>query len=575
MPSLRVAHHLSFRAWRGGLILGFMLAAAQNLAGQGWVSPPIIIDPWQPIWDPTANPASEFTWTDGNTYGVSTWGGNNSDSQGEVFEQTPAGNTSVLYSFDSDDQGNYPNGSSPFVLLPGVGSTFYGATSSGGLLGDGTIFALSPDGGNFTTLVDFTGDNGADPVALILGADGNFYGATSNGGDNDDGTLFAMTPAGNLTTLVSFNGDNGANPSAFGQGTDGNFYGTTSSGGYDNDGVIFEADTSGNLASLANLSGVYSGNGLDSSTSDEVLGTDGNLYGVNSWDADNWDSAGTVYQTTPDGNYTTLYSFTPDANGNYTNGAYPFVLLEGANGNFYGATSNGGNNDNGTLFEITASGNLTTLVAFDGGNTGSMPEDLVLGPDGNYYGVTSGGGAGGNGTVFQLTPAGNFTTLYAFTGASDGGYPMGLALGSDGNFYGVTSSGGANGDGTTFSITTTGNLTTLISLNGATGVFYPGVLYAGSVNGSAGKPTPIFMKIKGGSKFKTHARRYKLEGSAVATAGVKEVQIKIGKHAYTKAHGTKSWSVSLALEKGKNTVNIRVIDKKGRTMTKTVVVTRE
>ncbi len=63
---------------------------------------------------------------------------------------------------------------------------------------------------------------------------------------------------------------------------------------------------------------------------------------------------------------TTLLSF------DYTNGGQPYApLIQGTNGNFYGTTSLGGanaancaNGACGTVFEITPSGKLTTIYSF-------------------------------------------------------------------------------------------------------------------------------------------------------------------------------------------------------------------
>jgi uncharacterized repeat protein (TIGR03803 family) len=59
-----------------------------------------------------------------------------------------------------------------------------------------------------------------------------------------------------------------------------------------------------------------------------------------------------------------------------------------------------------------------------------------------------------NGTVFEVTPTGTLTTLYNFCkqdGCTDGLNPAaGLVQAADGNFYGTTSSGGTYGYGTVF-----------------------------------------------------------------------------------------------------------------------------
>jgi uncharacterized repeat protein (TIGR03803 family) len=76
---------------------------------------------------------------------------------------------------------------------------------------------------------------------------------------------------------------------------------------------------------------------------------------------------------------------------------------------------------------------------------------------GNLYGTTVEDGTYGEGTVFELTPSGNswiYTDLHDFTGGSDGADPFGgVILGANGNLYGTTEDGGANGDGVVFEIT--------------------------------------------------------------------------------------------------------------------------
>ena len=108
------------------------------------------------------------------------------------------------------------------------------------------------------------------------------------------------------------------------------------------------------------------------------------------------------------------------------------------------------------MFQLTPAGALTTLYTFTGGNDGSQPyAGLIQGNDGSLYGETSAGGASGNGTVFKLTTAGALTTLYSFS-ESDGAQPQsGLVQAGDGSFYGTTSAGGTNGAGTVFKLSVT------------------------------------------------------------------------------------------------------------------------
>jgi uncharacterized repeat protein (TIGR03803 family) len=128
-------------------------------------------------------------------------------------------------------------------------------------------------------------------------------------------------------------------------------------------------------------------------------------------------------------------------------------LVQGSDGNFYGATYAGGAGFSstdagyGTVYQLTPDGTLTTLLSFSGADGANPIAALTQGSDGNFYGATSLGGtyfAGpppgafqGYGTVFKITPAGSFTSLLSFGGATDGASDPGAPLlqGADGNFY--------------------------------------------------------------------------------------------------------------------------------------------
>ncbi|HUI44248.1 MAG TPA: choice-of-anchor tandem repeat GloVer-containing protein [Terriglobia bacterium] len=218
---------------------------------------------------------------------------------------------------------------------------------------------------------------------------------------------------------------------------------------------------------------LHSFDGTDGEVPWAVLqANDGNLYGTTELGGTN--DVGTVFKITPSGTLTTVYSFCSQSG--CTDGEAPSApLVQATDGNFYGATYDGGANGDGTVFKITPSGTLTTLYSFcsqpncaDGALPFAAP---VLATDGNLYGTTAYGGANGfygTGTVFKLTTDGTLTTLYSFcsqSGCTDGKEPeAALVQATDGNFYGTTSRGGANGGrGTVFKITPSGALTRLYS----------------------------------------------------------------------------------------------------------------
>ncbi len=211
-------------------------------------------------------------------------------------------------------------------------------------------------------------------------------------------------------------------------------------------------------------------------------GRDGNLWSTTLFGGKN--NMGTAFKLTPGGKLTVIYNFTS------TTGQPSSGLTLGTNGNFYGATFNGGTGTAciggcGTMFELTPSGELTILWNFEGGNDGEIPySGPIEATDGNFYGTTYQGGANTFGTIYQLTPSGKLTTIYQFDGPH-GSFPIGpLVQATDGNLYGTTAGFGFN-YGTIFKIVPSGDfaLTLLFSFDVFDGA-YP---YAGLVQGNDAK----------------------------------------------------------------------------------------
>jgi len=289
--------------------------------------------------------------------------------------------------------------------------------------------------------------------------------------------LFA-TAQTKFTSLLSFDGNNGADPHHvyLVQGIDGNLYGTTySSTG--TDGTVFKVTTEGTLTTLHTF--CEGGSCLDGALPEAglVLASNGNFYGTTMNGGASND--GTVFEITSAGTLTTLHSF------DLTDGAFPeYALIQASNGNFYGTTSSGGASDIGTIFEITPTGALTSLHSFDGTDGVYPDSSLVQGTSGNLYGTTYEGG-GASGTVFEMTPAGALTTLQTFDSADGGGNTGTLIQASNGNFYGTTI-GGSTGGGTIYEVTPAGKLTLLYTFCSKTDCKDGATPYAGLIQGSDG-----------------------------------------------------------------------------------------
>jgi uncharacterized repeat protein (TIGR03803 family) len=153
---------------------------------------------------------------------------------------------------------------------------------------------------------------------------------------------------------------------------------------------------------------------------------------------------------------TTLYSFC--AQTGCTDGKLSSaVLIQAANGDYYGTTASGGANGGGTVFQITTGGALTTVYSFcsqSGCADGASPEAaLIQANDGNFYGTTTAGGANGGGTIFEITASGTLTTLHSFAGMN-AVHQAGLIEGTNGDFYGATWDGGTDDEGTLYLLST-------------------------------------------------------------------------------------------------------------------------
>jgi uncharacterized repeat protein (TIGR03803 family) len=199
-----------------------------------------------------------------------------------------------------------------------------------------------------------------------------------------------------------------------------------------------------------------------------VQGSDGSFYGTTS--NIGLPGYGTVYKLTASGTLTVLHTFTGGQDGERTVAG----MIQASDGNFYGVTPEGGGVSGcGRVYRVTPSGTLTPLHEFAGSpSDGCQPfGPLVQASDGNFYGTTYYGGTSNNcdafgcGMVFKVTTGRTETNLHNFctqSGCPDGYNPQaGLVQGSDGNLYGETFYGGPNGFGTAFKITLSGTLTTL------------------------------------------------------------------------------------------------------------------
>ena len=372
--------------------------------------------------------------TDGNFYGVTQGGGTN--GVGTFFRLTTAGVETVLYSF----AGGTADGAYPWGLIQGSDGNFYGTTKEGGVQtcslpnsgGSGTttaacgvLFQVTSTGAE-SIVYFFTGQSdGSIPTGrLIQAGNGSLYGTAEFGGlvntscPSGCGVVYQIPPGGAESALYSFKGtaaSDGQAPTSVTQGTDGNLYGATISGGPGNFGTIFALTTGGTETVLHSFLGTSDGS---SPAAALIEGADGSFYGTAIFGGTA--GAGTIFNVTTAGVETTLYSFTGSPDGAIPTGN----LLLASDGEFYGATDDGGNvttcnSGCGTVFSLTTTGQESILYNFPAAGTTTSPVapepgGLIQATDGNLYGITLGDGQYGYGTVYRMNFSGTKTVIYSF-----------------------------------------------------------------------------------------------------------------------------------------------------------------
>ncbi len=354
----------------------------------------------------------------GTIYGTASTDGL-SRSQGAIFSIPSPGLTNTLSTFLLEDSPN------PGSLIAITGGNFRGITAYGGTNDTGTVFQVSA-GGTLSSVVSFAEAQGSFPSVLLQATGGDYFGLNAN-------RIFRLTAGGALSTIFSFSDPaNGINPNTLLQATDGQLYGTTVSGGAGGWGTLFSDNQAGTFTTLLSLDYLTQG----ASPGGLVQGQDGHLYGITAFGGPS--DFGTVFRRTSGGVFSTMAVF------DGSNGFFPSTLLQGTDGHFYGLASD-------TVFKMTPGGTLTTLAFLNPALQGTSATVLVQGADGALYGATTLGGAANLGTLFRVTLAGEVSTLASFRPAQ-GGTPTSLLARPDGTLLGTAS----GGYGTVFRLRTNG-----------------------------------------------------------------------------------------------------------------------
>ena len=334
-----------------------------------------------------------------------------------------ASTTKVIYSFAGDEDGEYPD----TELVMDHSGNLYGSSVLGGDFGSGTVFQLAP-GRTHTVLYSFTGGtDGAEAYGgVTLDADGNLYGATVAGGTGQGceggcGVVYRLTnnDGGTWTETVLHNftgGNDGSGPgSAPSIDRAGNLYGMTPTGGAYSAGTIYRLHPRPDGTWKFNIVHAFTGgdDGLGGSKGRMIFDDRGHIFGAST--AGGANGAGVIFElkrSRSGWNLKVLYAFKGQPDAGFPYGS----LLFDQSGNLFGTSYYDGANDLGAVYELSPQpGGLwkeKVLYSFKGGSDGANAiSGLLFGPNGEMYGTTSEGGAPGCscGTIFRMTPGNHGT----------------------------------------------------------------------------------------------------------------------------------------------------------------------
>ena len=384
----------------GGGTAGYMTTANSN-SSSGAGATLTVLYSFPSGKGPTASAGGVVQAGDGNLYG--------SGGQSDLFRLSLSGaETDEPFNFGSalTEPGLPAALTGPLVL--GQDGMLYDTVGCFGTAGNGdsigAVFSSDLLGNAvFMYTNDYEAGDSCDfppPVDLVSASNGTVYFFNDYFGDG--GEVDGLTPSTQFSQFT-FRGQGvglGANRIA----TDGDLYGVAQSGGTYGNGIFYTLTVTAGV-SQAQILYSFGATGDDASKPAQApaQGLDGNFYGTSAGGSITPAcpaGCGAVYRITPAGEETVLYSFGTNPADQASPTCSPGPLILGSDGNFYGTYCS-------VIFQINPQGQETVLHTMTAADGQQIANSLLQADDGNFYGVTTTGGENNAGTVFKLVVPGS------------------------------------------------------------------------------------------------------------------------------------------------------------------------
>ena len=384
--------------WCGILVTGMSLSLTFQMRGQVFTT----LHSFE--GSDGAMPGATLVVSSNVIYGTTSTGG--ASNNGVVFSMSTNGTGyRILHAFTGGADGGQSFALASASLLLSS-NTLYGTASGGGSAGNGVLFSLGTDGTRFTVLHSFsvgsagrTNPDGMYPAGPLLLWSNTLYGTTGQGGSgrDGDGTVFALNPDGSgFRTLHSFvEGVDGDWPIVPVIPFAGKLYGATAG---DPPNTVFSVNTNGtgfkvlhDFPAYWNVAGLLFTNSAFFGVTDDSLGPSS--------------GTDTVFRLDLDGNFTNLHTFVFPASflTNYDGFSPAWGPLAFYSNTLYGVTTVGGIASFGTVYSLKTDGSgFKVLYSFTGGDDGGNPQATVTLSGNALYGTTRLRGKYGNGTIFRI-----------------------------------------------------------------------------------------------------------------------------------------------------------------------------